>query len=149
MKILYITSVFPRPEESSTIYSDFAETLRDEGHEVTVVMGEGKKKLKQTSWFNERGLKVLRVRIRDYYDVGIFQKGVAFLTFKWSLEKAIRKNLKSLSFDIILFEAPPLTMAGPVSFAMRLFKCPSYLMLKDIFPQNALDLEFITKYNPI
>lgn len=148
MKILYITTVFPRSEESSTIYSDFAEKLRDEGHEVTVVMGEGKRKLKETAWFDERGLKVLRVRIRDYYDVEIFQKGVSLITFKWSLEKAIAKNLKDASFDVVLFEAPPLTMAGPVSFAMRLFKCPSYLMLKDIFPQNALDLGLMTKRNP-
>lgn len=148
MKILYITTVFPRPEESSTIYSDFAEKLRDEGHEVTVVMGEGKRKLKETAWFTERGLKVLRVRIRDYYDVGILRKGLSLITFKWSLEKAIAKNLQNVSFDVILFEAPPLTMTGPVSFAMRLFNCPSYLMLKDIFPQNALDLGLMTKRNP-
>ena len=44
---------------------------------------------------------------------------------------------------------PPVTLYSVVKFAMKKFKCNSYLMQKDIFPQNALDIGILDKYNPV
>ena len=57
----------------------------------------------------------------------------------------IKKNFTNRNFNLILFMAPPVTLYPAVKWAMKYFKCPSYLMQKDIFPQNAVDLGFFGK----
>ncbi|AHM57297.1 glycosyl transferase group 1 [Peptoclostridium acidaminophilum DSM 3953] len=145
MKILYISTVFPRPEQNSTIYTDLAEELKNKGNEIVVVASDGSSDFEQTQLKEERGLKVLRVKTGKMYDVGIIQKGLSVVTLKFYLINAIKKYLKYESFDFILFETPPITSADVVKWAMKYFHCPSYLMLKDIFPQNAVDIGLMKK----
>lgn len=143
MKILYISTSFPRLEESSTIYTDLAETLHDRGHDLLVVAAEEKRSLNKTRISLERGFPVLRVRIGNLFTVNLVEKGITIVTLQKSLKSAIQKHLKKNSFDFILFESPPVTTAGVVKWAMNYFNCPSYLMLKDIFPQNGVDIGII------
>lgn len=143
MNILYISTVFPRPEDSSTIYTDLAEKLANHGHEIFIVVAEGKNNIDQTVISQERGLTVLRVRVGNLYNVGLIEKGLAAVSMSFILKRAIRKYLKELKFDFVLFESPPVTAGNLIKWTMNYFGCPSYLMLKDIFPQNAVDIEMI------
>lgn len=141
MKILYISTVFPKKD--STIYTDLAEELVSNGHEVTVVVSNGKSK--ETELSVERSCKVLRVKTGDIYNVSYIKKGISILTLNFFLKKAIKKFLKNESYDFILFESPPITLYKTVSFLKKIYKIKSFLMLKDIFPQNAVDMEIIKK----
>lgn len=143
MKILYISTVFPRPEQSSTIYTDLAEELKKNGHEILVVAADGDCKLDKTQILQERGMTVLRVKTGTMYDVGFIKKGITLLTLKYYLINSIKKYLSTENFDLILFESPPVTIIDVVKWAMKYFNCPSYLMLKDIFPQNGVDIGII------
>lgn len=145
MKVLYIATSFPKPEKGSTIYTDLAETLVAKGHHVTVVVSEEKKHTDKTYITQERGCNVLRVKTGNYYDVSFIEKGITFVTMEYSIKLAIKKYLKQHSYDVVLFESPPVTNAGIVRYAKRLFNAKSYLMLKDIFPQNAVDIGVIKK----
>lgn len=145
VKILYISNVFPRQEENSTIYTDLAEELNRRGHEIFVVASEEKRKLSRTRLGEERGIPVLRVSSGNLYDVSLVEKGITVLFLTPRLISAMRKYLKGMQFNFVLFESPPVTTAGTVSWAMRHFNCPSYLMLKDIFPQNGVDIGVIKK----
>lgn len=140
MRILYISTVFPRPEENSTIYTDLAEELRDRGHEIFVVAADGNPGIKNTQLNIERGLNVLRVKTNTLYNVSIIKKGFSVITLKYRLTYYMKKFLSNKKFDFILFESPPVTIVDVVKWAMKEFNCPSYLMLKDIFPQNAVDI---------
>lgn len=148
MNILYISTVFPKPEDSSTIYTDLAEELTKESHKVTVVVSEEKKKASHTKLSQERGMEVLRVATGNLYDVNIIEKGFTILMMQYQFKIAIKEHLKQKEFDLVLFESPPVTTASVVKWAMDYFECPSYLMLKDIFPQNALDIGILTKKHP-
>jgi len=145
MNILYISTVFPRLEDSATIYTDLAEELALRGHKVFVLAAEEKKKYKDSVISDERGCRVFRTKIGNMYDVGIIEKGVSVLTLTYYMKSAIKKHLPQEKIDLILFEAPPLTLAGVVAYAKRKYKAPAYLMMKDIFPQNALDIGIIKK----
>jgi len=140
LKILYISTAFPRLEQNSTIYTDLAEELNNTGNEIVVVASDGSRDFEKTQLKNERGLKVLRVKTGQIYDVGLLQKGITVVTLKFYLINAIKNHLSNERFDFILFEAPPITLVDVVKWAMKYFNCPSYLMLKDIFPQNAVDI---------
>ncbi|WP_251406070.1 glycosyltransferase family 4 protein [Metabacillus litoralis] len=143
MKILYIATSFPEPSMGATIYTDLAEELYNSGHELVVAVTEQSRNKKRTELKRERGFEVLRIVIGNYFDVGYVQKGITTMKIPFLMRKGIKKYLNNKEFDLILFEAPPVTNAGLVAWAKRKFKCPAYLMLKDIFPQNAVDLGII------
>ena len=145
MDVLYISTVFPKENENSTIYTDLAEGLAARGHHVTVVVAEEKKKIKHTKYACERNCSVLRVKTGNMYDVDMIKKGISILMLEYQLKYAINKYLSDHRFDFVLFESPPLTLAGVVKYVKRKYNILSYLMMKDIFPQNAVDLNIIKK----
>jgi len=145
MRVLYIATSFPEPDKGATIYTDLAEALHVSGHEVTVAVSENAKNKKKTEINKERGFEVLRVVTGNYYDVGLIEKGITTLKIPILMKKGISKYFDEREFDFILFEAPPVTNAGLVAWAKNKFDCPAYLMLKDIFPQNAVDLGIIKR----
>ena len=65
---------------------------------------------------------------------------MATLRIKHHYLKAINKFLGDMKFDLILYATPPITIASLIEKLKRKHKCITYLMLKDIFPQNAVDL---------
>ena len=145
MKLLYIATSFPEPHKGATIYTDLAEALYEAGHKITVAVSEQPKNLSQTILKKERGFDVLRIVTGNYYDVSLIEKGITTLMIPIKMRLGISKYLGNEEFDFVLYEAPPVTNAKLVSWAKKKFKCPSYLMLKDIFPQNAVDIGMIKK----
>ena len=149
MKILFITSDYKTPEKGSNIYTDLAYALHKRGHEIKVVVAEEKKNTTNTYVKKENGIPVLRVKAGNLYEVGLVEKGMTFLTIARDLKKGIKKYLNEDKFDLILFQSPPLTMQSTVKWAMKKYHAKSYLMMKDIFPQNGLDIGLYAKTNPM
>ncbi|PIC68042.1 glycosyltransferase WbuB [Sporosarcina sp. P16a] len=145
VRVLYIATSFPEPSKGATIYTDLAEALHEAGHEVTVAVSEQARNKERTELQQERGFNVLRIVTGNYYDVGLLEKGVTTLKIPLLMKRGITKYFANKEFDFILFEAPPVTNADLVAWAKKRFNCPAYLMLKDIFPQNAVDLGMINK----
>jgi glycosyltransferase involved in cell wall biosynthesis len=145
LRILYIATSFPEPSKGATIYTDLAETLHEAGHEITVAVSEQARNKRRTEIKKERGFDVLRIVTGNYYEVGFIEKGLTTLKIPVLMRHGIKKFLTDRTFELILFEAPPVTNAGLVAWAQKQFNCRSYLMLKDIFPQNAIDLGIIKR----
>lgn len=49
-----------------------------------------------------------------------------------------------MSFDLILYTTPPITIASLVSELKKKYNAYTYLLLKDIFPQNAIDIGILS-----
>jgi len=145
LRILYIATSFPEPAKGDTIYTDLAEALHVAEHEITVAVSEQTRNRRTAVLCRERDLDVLRIVTGNYYDVGLIEKGITTLRIPIAMRRGIIKFLGKHIFDMILFESPPVTNVSLVSWAKKQFKCPAYLMLKDIFPQNAVDLGVIKK----
>ena len=58
---------------------------------------------------------------------------------------AIKKYFADVKFDLVLYSTPPITFAGVVSYIKKRDNAKSYLLLKDIFPQNAVDMGMMQK----
>lgn len=149
MRILFICSDYCKPEKGSNIYTDLADALNNNNHIVKVVVAEERKKIKKTTLSEENGIPVLRVKTGNLYEIGFVEKALTFLTISHDLKKGIKKYFNNEKFDLILFQSPPLTMHKVVKWAMKKYHAPSYLMMKDIFPQNGLDIGIYTKNNPM
>ena len=53
---------------------------------------------------------------------------------------AIKKYFSNIKFDLILYSTPPVTLVRPIKFIKKRDNAKTYLLLKDIFPQNAVDM---------
>ena len=59
--------------------------------------------------------------------------------------KAIKKHYTNVNFDLVVFATPPITFTNVVQYLKQKRGSKAYLILKDIFPQNAVDLGIIKK----
>ena len=147
MNILYITPSFPFEKDGDNTYTDLAEEIAKK-HNIKIVVATEKSKIEKTQINVERGIECLRVRTGNLYNVGVIEKAISFITLQSKLKKAIKEFLSNEKFDLVLFMAPPVTLGNVIKYAMKKYGAMSYLMQKDIFPQNALDLKMMTKKNP-
>ena len=144
MKILYISTVFPKEEENSTIYTDLVEELIKKGDQVTVVTIEKNLKPFQYKTSKERGAIVFRCGCFPIYNVNFLLKGIGIVFLSFFLERIIRKiNIKN--FDLLLYEVPPITLEKIIRKIKKHYQIKTFLMLKDIFPQNAVDIGLMKK----
>ena len=147
MNILYISICFPKESEGNNLYTDLAEALAKK-HKLTVVVAEQKVNTDKTCLNKERNFEVLRVKTGNMFNVNLIKKAISYITMQRKLKKAIKNYLNKRNYDIVLFMAPPVTIGSVVKYAMKKYNAMSYLMQKDIFPQNSLDLGLMSKKHP-
>ncbi|MCR5789004.1 MAG: glycosyltransferase family 4 protein [Lachnospiraceae bacterium] len=139
MNIIYITLSEPRLSEHG-IYPDLVRALIRASHHVTIVYAASPRQLKKTELTKEQGATILRVVVGENFDVGLIGKGINALKMEPLLKQAIRKYLKDARFDLCLYATPPVTFAGVAAYCKKHYGAGTFLMLKDIFPQNGVDI---------
>jgi len=74
------------------------------------------------------------------------EKGIGTLMMEGQYKRAIKKHLSDVRFGLILYSTPPITFTNVVRYLKRQNpQAVSYLLLKDIFPQNAVDIGMFSK----
>lgn len=147
-KILYLTlSEIDLTEEG--IYSDLVNALTARGHEVTVVVADHAGHIQTTGLSSEHGIRVLRVLVGELFRVNFIKKGINTLKVEPCFKRAIQQYLGTEHFDLVLYATPPVTFASVVAYCKKQLGCRSYLMLKDIFPQNAVDIGLFSQGGPL
>lgn len=123
------------------IYEDLMRKFRDEGHQVYIVYPVERRLGQNTSLVDINGVKILNVRTLNIQKTNVVEKGIGTLLLERQFKAAIKKYLMGIQFDLITYSTPPITFTNVVKFLKR--KNPNaitYLQLKDIFPQNAVDI---------
>lgn len=141
MNIIFLTLVRIVDIEDRGIYQDLMRKFRDEGHQVYVVTAAERRLGQETSLVDSHGVKILSVKTLNVQKTNIVEKGIGTLLIESQFKSAIKKYLGDISFDLITYSTPPITFTNVVKYLKR--KNPnaiSYLQLKDIFPQNAVDI---------
>lgn len=82
------------------------------------------------------------------FNVNLIEKTISYIMLQIKLKKAINKYLKNQNYDIVLYTAPPITINNVIKYCKKKYNSFAYLMQKDIFPQNAIDIEILNKKNP-
>lgn len=128
------------------IYTDLLRKFRDEGHQVFIVTPYERYLGQQTELKEQDGVSFLGVKTLNLQKSSVIEKGVGQILVKSQFIKAIKKYLAGINFDLILYSTPPITLMGVVKYLKKKNpKATSYLMLKDIFPQNAIDIGMMSK----
>ncbi len=142
MKILFLTLAYPEGS-SRNLYVDLMEEFKERGDEVFVICQRERRYEKETELNEEKGIQVLRVKTGNVTKTGFIEKGISTLLIESQFIQSIKKYFRDIKFDLVIYSTPPITFVKIIDFVKKRDGCKSYLLLKDIFPQNAVDLEII------
>ncbi|PKM49067.1 MAG: glycosyltransferase WbuB [Firmicutes bacterium HGW-Firmicutes-7] len=141
MNVLFLMISFPDINKDSNLYSDLAEEFRNNGHQVYLATLLEKKYNLNTYLENVKNLSILRVRAGNWFNTNsLLVKGITTLTIANYFKKDIKKYFNKIKFDLVIYPTPPITFAPVVKYLKQRDKGASYLILRDIFPQNVRDL---------
>lgn len=149
MNVLFLTMNPFTGIDMHNIYSDLMQEFIAHGHRPYIVTPREKKLGEKTELVEYDTYSILKVQIGNTSGVGLIEKGISTVTLSGKYYRAVKKHLGNLEFGLMLYSTPPITLATPVKKLKKLFGCPTYLMLKDIFPQNAVDLGMFSASSPI
>ena len=142
MRILYLSISYD--ENRDDIYTNLVDTMINRNHNVTIVRSKPDIKKSELRVISDN-LKILSIKTGNPFSKNIFLKGCNQLTLNHFFKKEIKKYLKYNSYELILYATPPITLYKTIKYCKNIFNAKTFLMLKDIFPQNAIDLEMFTK----
>ena len=141
MNLLYLTMSPVTDINAGGVHTDFLRKFRDEGHNVYVVSPRERRMGLPTSLKEQDGIRILGVRTLNVTRANVVEKGLGQVSIELLFKRAIRKYFRGVKFDIIAYATPPITFVGAIKYVKKLNpQAMTYLLLKDIFPQNAVDL---------
>lgn len=143
MKLLFLSLSGSQSVEDRGIYSDLLRTFRNNGHQVTIVSPVQRRHDSPTGLMNKEGVQLLKVRTLNITKTNIIEKGIGTMLLEHQFLTAIKKHLSNVTFDLVLYCTPPITFEKVIAYIKRRDNAQSYLLLKDIFPQNAIDMKMI------
>lgn len=149
MNILFLTIGFPENINNRNIYTDLMQEFKSEGHNVYVVTARERRNNKATEVSLENDINVLRVRTGNMQKTNFIEKGITTILIEDQFIKAIKKYFSSTKFDLVMYSTPPITFEKVIKYIKGRDNAKSYLLLKDIFPQNAVDLGMISEQSII
>lgn len=150
MKILFLSLLNIEEINNPGIYTDLIREFRKCGHDMTVVGPYEKRENKETIFFRNEGIDFLQIKIGDITKTNKVRKGISILQLEYLYLKAIKKYITKNDFDLIIYTTPPITFEKVIKYLKRKnLNAQTYLLLKDIFPQNAVDLGYFSKISPI
>ena len=146
MNVLFMTIGKMDNIEEHTIYCDLLRYFRDAGHSEYTISPYEKRTGLQTAYEEKNGIHMLHVRTGNVTGmVSLIEKGLAQLSIEPIFIKAIKKYYSNVKFDLVMYSTPPITFCNAIEYVKRRDNAKTYLLLKDIFPQNAVDIGMMSK----
>ena len=141
MNIIFLTMSRISGISRRGIYTDLMRKFRDEGHDVYIISPSERYLGKPTELVVVDGVHLLAVRTLNLQKTSVIEKGIGQVLVEGQYKRAIKKYLSNVQFNLILYSTPPITFPKVIDYLKRHNpQAVSYLLLKDIFPQNAVDI---------
>ena len=143
MNVLFLMFVYPDGRRAFNMYTTLASEFAKNEHKV-IVIAPAETGNKTASGI-EMGVEVIRVHTLPLKNVSPIIKGVSNILLPWQFHRAIKRYEANIKFDLIIIPTPPITLAGIAGLLKKRHNAQLYLILRDIFPQNAIDLGLFTE----
>ena len=122
------------------IYSDLMREFINRGNDVYIASPTERRYKQPTHLIKTEHCQILKIRTLNIQKTNVAEKGLGTILLEGQFDRAIRKYWDNIRFDLVLYATPPITFNRVIERIKNRCKCRSYLMLKDIFPQNAIDI---------
>lgn len=146
MKIIFLTMSNLTGLDIHGIHVDLMRKFRKEGHEIYIVTPRERRLGEKTRKYDSGGVHFLGVKTLNLQKTNAIEKGIGQVLVESQFKKAIKRYWGDVKFDLILYSTPPITFPKVIQYLKSANpSAKTYLLLKDIFPQNAVDLGMMTK----
>ncbi len=146
MRLLIIVDTYVPARTSGALQMrDLVREMRREGHEPTVVVPAPEL---ASAWRLDEidGTEVLRVRSLQAKDVNRVQRALAEWLLPYALLRGLRRSsLKDIHWDGVVWYSPTIFLGPMVQAIKRRCGCRGYLILRDLFPDWAVDAGILRK----
>lgn len=140
MNVIFLTM---SPFDDLNVHNIYADLLNEfiaHGNKPYLVSPANACQGQKTIFQDYDSYAVLSVDAGDLGSSSLIKKGISTVMVEYRFLAAIKKYLGGVEFGLILYSTPPVTFAKVIRYLKKTQAAPTYLMLKDIFPQNAVDL---------
>lgn len=146
MRLLFISLLDFSSFNDRNIYTDLLREFIKNGHEVYCVSPTERRTGIKTHLTGDG--HILKLSIGNIQKTNIVEKGISTLLVETQFKQAIKTYFSDIKFDLVLYTTPPITFVSVVQYIKKRDNAKAYLMLKDIFPQNAVDLGMMSAKGP-
>ena len=149
MQIALIADTFPPLRTSGAVQlRDLSREFTRQGHDLTVLLPSAEQ---QEPWRLEdfEGAKVLRLKAPRTKDIGYVRRTLGELVMPFAMLRNLRKSpLANECWDGVVWYAPSI-FHGPLASAIKKSTdCKGYLVIRDIFPEWAVDMGLMRRGLP-
>jgi glycosyltransferase involved in cell wall biosynthesis len=120
-----------------------------EAHSIYIVSPIERRSRMRSSIKVVNNITQILVRIPNYTKTNIFEKALSLILISSLYKRAINKYINNEKFDLILYSTPPITLNSLIVALKQKYNAKTYLILKDIHPQAAVDLGVLSYLNPL
>lgn len=149
IRIVLIADVFPPLRSSGAVQlRDLSLEMTRQGHKVTVMTPSHDIK-EAWSLENMEGVEVVRLKAPRTRDIGYIRRTINEFLMPFAMLHNLRKSpISNMSWDGVVWYSPTIFL-GPIANSLKKTNgCRSYLIVRDIFPEWAVDMELISKGLP-
>lgn len=149
MRIALIADTFPPQRTSGAVQlRDLSLEFVRQGHAVTVLLPS--KDLQVTCLSEDfNGVEVLWLKVPEIEGRGYARRALYELFMPFAMLRQFRKSrLASVNWDGVVWYSPSIFHGPLASFLKRRGGCKGYLIVRDIFPEWAVDLGLIGRGLP-
>lgn len=142
MKLVIIADTFvPLRTSGAVQLYDLSRELVRQGHEVTVLVPAAETGQAWCRLELLEGVRVCRLRAPRMKDVGYARRLLAEWSTPYAMALMLRFSpLASVRWDGVIWYSPSIFLTPLVKRLQRQSQCRSYLIIRDIFPEWALDM---------
>lgn len=134
-----MTTKYNDNKKDAWLTNELAYSIRDSGHNMTVVVFSWMPNDPETRVDNIDGVQVVRLKLpRWIYKKNIINTALKIFVFPLLARKFIKKNIKEC--DLLIANTPCVTILGLSSLFKKKYNAYTYLVLWDFFPFYLKDL---------
>lgn len=149
MRIALIADTFPPFRTSGAVQlRDLSREFVHQGHDLTVLLPSSEQ---QEPWRLEdfEGAKVLRLKAPRTKDIGYVRRTLSELVMPFAMLRNLRKSpFANERWDGVIWYAPSIFHGPLVSVIKKSTACKAYLVIRDIFPEWAVDMGMMRRGLP-
>lgn len=145
MNVLFLTLLDFDSIDERNIYTDLLREFAKHGHNLFVISPVERRKNQATKLLKTDKATILKLKIGNTQKTNIIEKGISTISIEPQFIAGIKKYFSDVKFDLVIYSTPPITFCNAIEFVKQRDGAKTYLLLKDIFPQNAVDMGMMSK----
>lgn len=149
MKILYLVdSYYPEIRSATRLARDLVREFTAHGHHVTLLTPSPELRVPMTEEWQE-GVRIVRVRSGPTKGVNRVTRAINEIRLSAGIWRHAGTFLKANPHDLIVSYSPTIFFGDLVRRLKRLWGAGTYLILRDLFPQWAVDAGVLSRRSPV